>query len=82
MSNSLFRNRWICVPSPYGYRSYKFLDSLGFFTQWLFPVPMAAGVTSFWVCWDFLHNGFEDSGLSPAMPYYMILAGGLEILQR
>lgn len=30
----------------------------------------------------FLHNGIEDSGLSLAMPYYMALAGGLEILQR
>lgn len=48
----------------------------------MFPVLMGVGVTRFWVCWFFLHNGFEDSGLSLEIPYYMALAGGLETLQR
>lgn len=48
----------------------------------MFPVLMGVGVTCLWVCWVFLHNGIEDSGLSLAMPYYMALAGALEILQR
>lgn len=48
----------------------------------MFPVLMGVGVTWFLVCWVFLHNGFEDSGLSLTMSYYMALAGGLEILQR
>lgn len=60
MSNSLFRKRWIYVPSPYGCRSYN--KVLGLLV--------------------FLHNGFEDSGLSLEIPYYMALAGGLETLQR
>lgn len=42
----------------------------------MFPVLVGVGVTSFWVPWVFLHNGFKDSGLSLAMPYYMALAGG------
>lgn len=43
---------------------------------------MGVGVTRFWVCWVFLHNGFQDSGLSLEILYNMALAGALEILQR